>query len=284
MSVPERRSVLVTGSSTGIGRACALELSRAGFTVFAGVRKVTDGEALAGAGGERIEPLILDVTDAAAIAAAAEAIGARTGGRLDGLVNNAGIVFPGPIEGLGTDSLREQLEVNVIGQVAVTRAMLGMVRPARGRIVFMSSIGGRIGLPFSSAYTASKHAIEAIGDALRQEVARFGVGVSIIEPGSVATPIWEKGEARAPALIAAMAPEVRELYREDIDRLMRLSKRTAERGVPPERVAEAVLHALTSNRPRTRYLVGTDAKIQARLRPLLPDRVFDRLIAREFSD
>ena len=163
--------------------------------------------------------MIVDVTDGGTIAAAAARIGEATGGRLYGLVNNAGVAVPGPVEGVPLEKLREQLEVNVIGQVAVTQAFLPMVRAAKGRVVFISSIGGRISVPFNSPYGASKHAIEAIGDALRQEVAPFGVEVSIIEPGAVATPIWEKGQAGAPALREAMDPEVLALYDEGLEAL-----------------------------------------------------------------
>ncbi len=272
--------VLITGSSTGIGRASALALAAAGFRVFAGIRRAEDGEALAQAD-PRIEPLILDVADSASIAAAAQRARETTAGRLDGLVNNAGIVVPGPVEGVELDGLRRQLEVNVVAQVAVTQALLPLIRDARGRVVFISSIGGRIALPYLSPYNASKHALEAIGDALRQELRQFGVEVSIVEPGAVATPFWDKGLAAAPKARTAMEPEIERLYAADLDRIEASSKRTAARGVAPERVAEVVVEALTAKRPRARYLVGADARIQATLRRLLGDRAFDRLIARE---
>lgn len=283
MQISSRGAVLVTGSSTGIGRACALELERAGFSVFAAVRKPEDGEALQAAGGSRIKPLILDVTDAATITAAVERIGELTSGRLAGLVNNAGVAVPGPVETIPIDDFRRQFEVNVIGQVAVTQACLAMIRAARGRVVLISSIGGRVALPYVFAYSSSKHALEGIGDSLRQEMKRFGVEVSIIEPGAVATPIWTKGQQEAPAIRAAMDPPMRELYGDQLDALRRASEKADAGGVPPEQVAATVLEALTAKRPRTRYPVGTDAKVQSRLRRLLPDRVFDRLIARELG-
>lgn len=276
-------AVVVTGSSTGIGRASALALAGHNFHVFAGVRNPDDGEALLAATTGELEPLIIDVTDAEAIAAAATRVGEATGGRLDGLVNNAGIVVPGPVEGVDLDGLRRQLEVNVVAQVAVSQALLPQIRAARGRVVFISSVGGRMSLPYLSAYHASKHALEAIGDSLRQEVRQFGVEVAIIEPGSVATPFWDKGQAEAPKARAAMDPELERIYAGELDRVQAAAEKTAARGVAPERVAEAVVHALTAAKPRTRYLVGTDAKIQARLRKVLPDRVFDRLIARELQ-
>ena len=275
---PIDRVAVVTGSSTGIGRACALALDRLGFTVFAGVRKRADADSLRAEASERLEPVTVDVTDADSIAGAAERVREATGGRLTGLVNNAGTVVPGPVEGVDLDELRRQLEVNVVGQVAVTQAFLPLIRTARGRIVLMSSVGGRTALPHLSPYHASKFAIEAIGDSLRQEMRPFGVEVSIIEPGAIATPFWGKGKAEAPKVRAPMDPEVLALYSDELDAIVRASGRTEARGAPPSKVAEAVVEALTSRRPRTRYLVGTDAKIQARLGKLLPDRAMDRLV------
>jgi NAD(P)-dependent dehydrogenase (short-subunit alcohol dehydrogenase family) len=275
------RAAVVTGSSTGIGRASALALARESFTVFAGVRRPEDGEALVAAAEGELEPLALDVAEGASIAAAAERVREATEGRLTGLVNNAGIVVPAPVEAVDLDELRRQLEVNVVGQVAVTQAFLPMIRAAGGRVVLMSSIGGRMSFPHLSPYNASKHALEAIGDSLRQEMRQFGVEVAIVEPGSVATPFWGKGHAEAPKARAAMGPELLELYGPELDQVEAAALKTATRGVPPERVAGAVVHALTAARPKTRYVVGADAKIQAQLRRLLPDRVLDRLIARE---
>ncbi len=275
------RAVVISGSSTGIGRASALALDREGFDVFAGVRRAEDGEALRAAGSARVVPLQLDVADPDSIAAATERVREATGGRLAGLVNNAGVVVPGPVEAVALDELRRQLEVNVVGQVAVTQAFLPMIRAARGRVVLMSSIGGRVSLPHLSPYNASKHALEAIGDSLRQEMRQFGVEVAIVEPGSVATAFWGKGQAEAPKARAAMGPELLELYGAELDRVEVAAGRIGAGGVAPEQVADAVVHALTAERPRTRYLVGADAKLQAALRKLVPDRVFDRLIARE---
>ncbi|MEO8091664.1 MAG: SDR family oxidoreductase [bacterium] len=280
MAEAAQGAVLVTGSSTGIGRACALRLDRDGFDVFAGVRADADADSLRSEASERLLAVNLDVSEQATIEAAAERIAEATGGRLAGVVNNAGIAVAGPIEGLAGDDWRRQFDVNVLGQVAVTRALLPMLRAAQGRVVFMSSIGGRGSLPFTAPYNASKHAIEAIGDSLRQEMRPFGVEVSIIEPGAIATPIWEKGNTSAAGARATMSDEVRSLYGEGMDRLQRLATKLGQGGIPPERVADAVAHALTASRPRTRYLVGTDAKIQARLGALLSDRGRDRLIAR----
>ena len=183
-------AILVTGASTGIGEACALHLDRAGHRVFAGVRRPADGERLTKRASPRLLPVMLDVCDDSQIAEAAELIGGEVGtAGLWGLVNNAGIAIGGPVEFLALDQWRTQLEVNVIGQVAVTRAMLPLVRAATGRVVFIGSISGRLATPMMGPYCASKHAIEAIGSSLAEELRPFGMRVSVIEPGAIATPM-----------------------------------------------------------------------------------------------
>ncbi|HLM30910.1 MAG TPA: SDR family NAD(P)-dependent oxidoreductase [Solirubrobacterales bacterium] len=251
--------------------------------VFAGVRRDADGEALRSETSDRLEPLIIDVTDGETIAAAAERVREATGGRLAGLINNAGITVGGPVEAIPLEDFRRQLEVNVTGQVAVTQAFLGMIRAARGRIVFISSIGGRGGLQFLSPYNASKAALAAIGDSLRQEMKPFGVDVSIVEPGSIATEIWAKGDDQAQRLSDALDPGVLALYGERIDRMRALAAKTGAAGLPAEAVAEVVQHALTAPRPRARYVVGRDAKVQAVARRVLPHRALDRLVEREID-
>jgi NAD(P)-dependent dehydrogenase (short-subunit alcohol dehydrogenase family) len=275
------RSVLVTGSSTGIGRATALRLDREGWRVFAGVRREEDAESLRAEASERFAPVELDVTDAAQIAAAADLIGEEVGeGGLDGIVNNAGVAVLGPLETIPLDDFRRQIEVNLTGQVAVTQAMLPPIRRAGGRVVFVSSIGGRMALPFGGPYHAAKFGLEAAADCLRQELRPWRIGVSVIEPGSIDTPIWERGERTADE-VAERAPAVQEeLYGETIERFRVAVKRTAERGIPPEKVAVAIAHALSARRPRTRYVVGVDARGQALLTRFLPDRILDAVIRR----
>jgi NAD(P)-dependent dehydrogenase (short-subunit alcohol dehydrogenase family) len=275
-----RGAVLITGASTGIGRACAEHLDGLGFSVFAGVRKQSDAESLRSAGSERIQPLTLDVTDAESIAAAVRAIEESAPAGLKGLVNNAGVAFGGPLELVTIEEWRQQLEVNFIGQVAVTQAMLPALRKARGRIVNITSIGGRLATPFLGPYNASKFALEAITDALRQEMRPFGVEVAAVAPGAVATPIWEKGRASAEEVTARMPAEGRELYGSGIEALRRGISDAERSGVPPLEVAKAVAHALTAPRPKTRYVVGRDAKVRLALSRLLPTRTMDRLIAR----
>jgi NAD(P)-dependent dehydrogenase (short-subunit alcohol dehydrogenase family) len=274
------RSVLVTGASTGIGRATVERLDAAGWRVFAGVRKQEDAEALSQAGSDRVLPLILDVTDSAQIAAAAKRIEEEGGGQLEGLVNNAGIAVPGPLETLPLEDFRRQVEVNLTAQVAVTQAMLPLIRRAPGHIVFISSIGGRIAFPLNGAYHAAKFGVEAVGDVFRQELRPWKIGVSIVEPGSIDTPIWKRGSANADEIEQRAHPEQGPLYGEAIASFRKVVQDLADRGIPPEKVAKEIAHALEAGRPRTRYLVGLDAKLQARLKVVIPDRLFDRIVAR----
>ncbi|HEX8075515.1 MAG TPA: SDR family oxidoreductase [Thermoleophilaceae bacterium] len=276
-----RGAVVITGTSTGIGRACALRLDQSGFEVFACVRRPDDGKRLRDHASERLRPLIVDVTDSDSIADAAATVRRAVGdGGLTGLVNNAGMTVTGPLEFIPLDQLRQQLEVNLIGQVAATQGFLPLIRKARGRIVNMSSIGGRVSNGFLAPYQASKFAIEAVTDSLRKELRPWGIHVVAIEPGSIATPIWDKGSESAFAMLEQMPAEAHELYGEAIPKVAEMARKLGERAIPPERVAKVVLRALTARRPRTRYLVGTDARVQLALNRLLPDRAMDALEAR----
>ncbi|HEV2975040.1 MAG TPA: SDR family oxidoreductase [Solirubrobacteraceae bacterium] len=283
-------TALITGASTGIGQASALRLARAGWTVLAGVRSGEDGERLAGeAPAGFVQPLMLDVTDLEQIRLAAARVselgGDRSGpGRLDALVNNAGVGVGGPLELVHPDDLRRQFDVNVLGQVAATQALLPALRAARtprgagGRIVFVSSIGGRVAMAFTAPYAASKHAIEAIGDALRVELRSSHVQVALVEPGSVATPIWDKGRAEAERV--RIPDELRAEYGHIPEAMAKTLRTTAERGVPPEQVAATIERALTARRMKSRYVVGRDARAMLAIRRLLPDHVFDRVARR----
>jgi NAD(P)-dependent dehydrogenase (short-subunit alcohol dehydrogenase family) len=272
------RSVLVTGASTGIGRATALRLDAAGWKVHAGVRREEDAGSLRAAGSERLQPLLLDVLEANQIAAAGEMLAADPEG-LGGVVNNAGVAIPGPLETIDIDDFRRQIEINLTAHVAVTQAVMPAIRRGNGRVVFISSIGGRISFPMTGAYHAAKFGVEAVGDALRQELRPWGLKVVIVEPGSIDTPIWSRGEASADAALAG-SPRMQELYGTVIERYRKVVHDTAERGIPPEKVAAAIEQALTAKRPKARYLVGIDAKIQARIKPFIPTPVFDAIVAR----
>jgi NAD(P)-dependent dehydrogenase (short-subunit alcohol dehydrogenase family) len=261
------RTAIVTGASSGIGQACAVRLAGAGWRVLAGVRR--EGDAPDGT-----EELLLDVTDAEQIRDAATRVD-----ELNGLVNNAGIALGSPLELVPVDQLRYQLEVNLVGQVAVTQAVLPALRRAKGRIVFMGSIAGRSALPFLAPYAASKHALEAVADSLRLELKPFGIPVSIVEPGSIRTAIWGRSAARADELAATMDSEVAELYAERVAAFRSVALKRGEGGAPADRVAEVVEEALTAERPHARYLVGRDAKLRAGFERL-PDRLRDRIYER----
>lgn len=274
------RGVVVTGASTGIGAACAAHLDQLGFTVFANVRKDSDADSLREKSAQRIQPVVFDVTDAAAVRRGADRVAEALGGAgLAGLVNNAGVAVAGPLEFLALDDLRRQLEINVIGQIAVTQAFLPLLRRGNGRVVNMGSITGRVATPFIGAYSASKFAMEALTDALRMELAPWGIRVAIVEPGAIATPIWEKSSTATVNQLAGMPPEALKLYGKTIAAMGKMTAKLAGRAVPPGRVARAVAHALRARRPKTRYLVGVDAWFQAMLWKVTPDRLADRLLA-----
>ena len=273
----------MTGASSGIGEACVHDLVRAGCTVFAGVRRSEDGARLQAALPARLHWLQLDVTKAEHIAAAAETVERSVGAAgLYGLVNNAGIALGGPLEYLSPDTLRKQLEVNVVGLHAMTRAMLPLIRRAAGvgggRIVHVGSISGLIASPFIGPYSASKHAVEALADALRIELAPDRIHVAVIEPGQVRTPIWDKGLATSATFLDRLPPEGRERYGARLAVFRWILERAPHHAIPPERVAEAIRHALLSPEPRTRYVLGRDARVRLLLARLLPDRLLDVLV------
>jgi NAD(P)-dependent dehydrogenase (short-subunit alcohol dehydrogenase family) len=279
-----RGTVVITGASSGIGRATALTLARAGWHVFAGVRREADGAALAAdAGaigvGALVRPLPLDVTDEASITRAVVAVRdelGADGGRLVGLVNNAGIAGAGPIEEVSLGRFREVLAVNVLGVVAVTQAFLPLLRQSRGRIVNVSSVSGRAAPPFLGPYAASKFALEALSDALRVELRPWGIKVIVVEPGPIATPIWEKGETAA---LADRESRAGSPYAPYLDRVLGLFRGAAARGFPPERVAATIARALAVPRPRARYLVTRNALGFALFARLAPESLRDGLFA-----
>lgn len=279
MPTRDRGAIVITGASSGIGRACALRADRIGFTVFAGVRQESAAESIKGEASERLTPVFIDVTDEDSIEKAADEVAKAVGeAGLAGLVNNAGISIPGPVEVLPLSEFRRQMDVNFIGQIAVTQAFLPLLRKGRGRIVNIGSIGGRMATPFLGAYAASKFAMEGLTDAMRVELAPWDISVSIVEPGAIDTEIWEKGQREGDQLEAGMSPEGREMYRRQIDALRKQAEKSAQAAVPPSEVAKAVMHALASKNPKTRYLVGRDARMRAMLARAAPDRLVDRLI------
>ncbi len=282
-SVRGRPAVVITGASMGIGAASAAELARRGYNVFAGVRKPADAERLA-AQSPHIVPLLFDVTNPCQVAAAAEAVGRSVGDAgLDGLVNNAGIVVACPLEILPLDQLRLQLEVNVVGQVAVVQAFLPLLRKARGRIVNISSLNGRIASPYLGSYSASKHALDAISNALRVELRTWGIRVSTILPGATATPIWDKSLATADALAAHVDDRSLDLYKNDLTAMRQAARNMAQHAQPVESVVRCVVHALTARRPWTYYPVGLKVSLLLRVYRWIPDRIWDWLVRRSLG-
>ena len=281
MPTNQEKTAVVTGASSGIGRASVRKMIEAGWRVFATVRKSEDGASLRSAFGGGVTPLFLDVTDRASITAAAEQVGSQLQGQgLDGLVNVAGIGMARPIEYVALSDLQEAFDVNVFGQIAVTQALLPLLRKARGRIVNISSVGAHIAIPFGSLINASKSAFGMFSDGLRLELRPFGIRVLTIEPGSIATPAVEKTLGNIEAVIRNLPDAAVTQYG---DMLRRFAHRAYERemkGSPPEVVADAVRHALTAARPRTRYRVGKDAKLLTTMPKILPDAILDAIVLR----
>ncbi len=281
MKAIEVRTVVITGASSGIGRASAVRLARAGFRVYAGIRAPADAEALR-AEHPAIEPIAIDVTDATSIAAARQRLERELHG-LGGLVNNAGVGLVAPMEHVPLDEVRRQFEVDVFGQIAVTQALLPLIRRARGRIVNMGSVGGHIAMPFGGVLCGCKSALRAMNDALRLELRPSGIHVCLIEPGSIRTPAVDKTLGDVERAIQVLPPDGREQY---ADMLRAFHERAYQRergGSSPEVVADAVHHALTAVRPRIRYPVGQDARLLVTLPRLLPDRWLDEIRLRLFG-
>ncbi len=264
-------SVLITGASRGIGRACALRLAAAGWEVLAGVRRAQDGEALNAVGAGPITAVTLDITDPDHVAGLDQALPTR----LDAVVNNAGTVLPGPLEALPLAEVRRQLEVNVIGQLAVTQAVLPRLRASRGRVVFVSSVSGRVATPMLGAYNASKFALEGMADALRMELAPWGVKVVLVEPAQTDTDLWRTADDDAERATQLLTPDYQQLYARHIAGFRKTIPRSQRMASPVLGVAAAIERAVTDRRPRARYLVGANARVQTRLAQLTPSPVLD---------
>jgi NAD(P)-dependent dehydrogenase (short-subunit alcohol dehydrogenase family) len=266
-------SVLVTGASRGIGKSVAAHLAANGWDVIVGVRNDDDAARLE-AKNPRFTPVILDVTDEKHIAALADSLPPR----LDAIVNNAGVVVSGPIEALPPAELRRQLEINVVGQIAVTQAVMPHLRRSQGRIVFISSVNGRIAFPLIGAYCASKFALEAAADSLRLELKPWNISVVVIEPAQTDTDIWRTADALVDDTAAAMSPEARSLYDRHLLGLKKSIPLSQKMAGPPQKVAAVVAAALTARRPRARYVVGAGPKLQLAVMSSLPTSMRDRVL------
>lgn len=268
-------SVIVTGASSGIGYETAMLLAREGYLVFAGVRKEADRERVE-AQHPNLRPIILDVAVPADPVRAMETVRA-SGSPLRALVNNAGIAVAGPLEYLPLESLRMQFEINAIGPIALAQAALPMLRESRGRLVFIGSIAGRLSAPFVGPYSASKAALASLVDALRQELASTGIGVSLLEFAAVKTPIWQKGREYKDEMTGKMPPQALQHYARAIDAIVAQTRREEAEGMDPRVIAATVLAAIRAEHPRERYLIGKKAKMQA-VAAMLPPRMRDKLV------
>jgi NAD(P)-dependent dehydrogenase (short-subunit alcohol dehydrogenase family) len=273
--VKPAHGIIVSGASTGIGQATVALLARRGYVAFAGVRNESDAARLRAAH-ENIRPLFLDVTDESSIARAAGDVEA-SGIPLLGVVSNAGIALGGPLERLPIAELRRQFEVNVFGSLALVQTALPLLGEGSGRIVLVGSISGRLATPYVGAYSASKFALRAMADALRIELSPSRIAVSLIEPGSVKTPIWKKGRETAAEMATRLENTIRPHYRVALERMLAIAKSQERDGMPVEVVATAILHALTAAKPRANYLLGARARMGG-LFALLPAAVRDRAV------
>lgn len=268
------KNVLITGASSGIGAATARALDRLGYRVFAGVRKPADGERLRRDASGNLTPVQLDVTDTTSIQAAAAGLGVDS---LAGLINNAGIVVSGPLEFLPIDKLRQQFEINVIGQMAVTQAFLPLLRKGGGRVINIGSVSGRVTAPFLGPYSASKCAFAALTTALRMELRTWNLPVVLIEPGSTATPIWEKSIDAAKRVLDAIPAAGRELYGPMLSKGLAAADKIASKAAPVEKVVKVIVKALTAKRPRTRYVVGVSRALLGLL-SVVPESLREKML------
>jgi NAD(P)-dependent dehydrogenase (short-subunit alcohol dehydrogenase family) len=275
MLAPTVHAILVSGASSGIGEATVLAAARAGMRVYAGVRAPADAERVA-ALDANVRAVQLDVTDAVSIDAAVGVVRAD-GVALTGLVNNAGVALGGPIESLSLDALRAQFEVNCFGAIALTQAALPLLRLQPSRIVFVGSISGRLAVPYLAAYSASKFALRAFADALRIELKPSAIDVCLIEPGSVATPIWSKGRAMRDAMLARLSANAPAYYLDAIENLVRATQGEERSGLPPGVIADAIVHALTDRKPKAHRIIGLPARLGAAI-ALLPPSLHDRFL------
>ncbi|MDA0667897.1 MAG: SDR family oxidoreductase [Planctomycetota bacterium] len=278
------RNILITGASTGIGRAIALDLASRGDQVIGTVRKQEDADALLAAtptGALPIRSLLLDVTDGASVLRAAEELEEQLqGAGLHGLINNAGVAITAPLEYIPIEDFQLQMEINLIGLLRTTQAFLPMVKKARGRVINISSIAGRLAFPLAGPYHSSKHALEGLSDVMRLEFRRYGIEVVVIQPGAIRTPIWGTAAKKSAEIGKKLSRQALKDYGKLIQQVGKASAQAGENGEDPQLCADAVRTALDATRPRTRYIVGRNAKIGMFLRRILSDRRMDKIVGK----
>lgn len=270
--------VLITGASTGIGKACALALDKKGYKVFAGVRKTSDAEALKSEASENLRAVILDVTKEKQITDAVELINTEWPQGLHALINNAGIAVAGPLEFIPLEKVRQQLDVNIIGLLSVTQKALPLLRKTKGRVINIGSVSGRVAFPFIGPYNASKFALEGMTDSLRMELSLFGIKVVLVEPGPIATPIWEKSSEATRASVSELPPQALEYYSGMIRAVEKGLKNTQAAAIPVSSVVKVIVTAIEKKNPSARYLVGSRAKLQVLMKTFLTTRMFDKVV------
>jgi len=275
-----KKSIVISGTSTGIGKSCALHLDKLGFYVYAGVRKPADGKKLKKEASDRLKPIILNVTDSESIAEAAHFIAKETGGKLYGLVNNAGVGLGGVLEVTPVDEIKKLMDVNVIGLLETTQAFIPMLRKSNGRIINIGSTSSLLAFPGASVYSASKFAVRAISDSLRLELKPFDMKVILVAPGAIESEIWDKGKTYKDSLRKTISPEISQLYSALIkfgDKINAEMKR-----IPANEVAKVVANAFISNKPKQYYIVGNDAKVAAKV-ARLPKGFLDWVIGKRIQ-
>lgn len=278
------RNILITGASTGIGRSIAIDLARGGDQVIGTVRNQKDADALLAAtpsGALPIRSLILDVTDGASVLRAAEELSNQLqGAGLHGLINNAGVAIAAPLEYIPIEDFQLQMEINLVGLLRTTQAFLPMVKKVRGRVINISSVAGRLAFPLAGPYHSSKHALEGLSDIMRLEFRRYGIEVVVIQPGAIRTPIWDTAEKKASEIGKKLSPQALKDYDKLIHQVRKASAKAGEEGDDPQLCADVVRTALNAPRPRTRYIVGRNAKIGLFLRRIFSDRRMDMIVGK----
>lgn len=276
--------ILISGASTGIGRATALKLAAEGHSVLAGIRNQEAADELESASKGKLEPVFLDIASSDSLEKFCSDYGNRLEANgLNGLVNNAGLILTNPLEHMPMDTWRKMFDVNVFGHVELTQRMLPFIRQCTGRIVFTSSASTRVALPLGASYCGAKYAIEGIGDSLRRELASFGIKVSIIEPGAIETPMLHETKDAYDEVAESIDGGGADKYRHVAKRLSETVAKFASQSTPPEKVADAISHALFATKPKIRYFVGTDSKVLSSLAALTTDRVMDGIIRKMFG-